>query len=222
MQAYVAIDEAARLLSDVGNDKWPRNHLAHAVAFVLREIAGLRPYSLAELDTMELDSGYEHAVPDDVLRWLGAVRNMGSDGSTPGRTIVSGDWHTLKAFDPDLYGRKPGSEVREVYWDESKPRVFYTYPPVTSGVHIQFQAAKAPPTGDTIAADDTTDMPITADYLPALVDGVMAYALGEQIGRASQRSAQESAVYTERFYQALNVDRRVKRIIEPHEQRGGQ
>ena len=217
--ASVVINEAARLLLDKGNDKWPRSHLAHAIAFTLREIVGLRPYALSELDTMKLAAGYEQQVPADVVRWLGGVRNMGSDGATPGRTIVDGNWKTLKAFDPDLYGRRPGSEVREVYWDESTPRVFYTYPPVTSqtDVHIQFQGAKAPPDGSTIEQDETTVLPISEDYAATLLDGVMAYALSEQFGPVNERSPNEAQAYANRFYQGLQRDYQVKGRFEPNE-----
>lgn len=210
MQAKPIIDTAARQLSDTGNTRWGRDALAAYVSWTLAEMAGLYPDSVAELDTMQLADGAEQDVPDDVIRWLGAVRNMGSDGATPGRTVRNADLATAEEFDPDWMQRATKNVVKECYFADSAPRKFYTYPPVTTSsgnVHLQFKAAKVPPDGSTINNDESTELPVSEDYFNVVLNGVLAYAYGEDTGTGDAQLADR---YAKAFYQALGVDRKAK------------
>ncbi|WP_070988473.1 DUF6682 family protein [Halofilum ochraceum] len=215
MQAKPIIDTAARQLSDTGNTRWGRDALADYLSWTLAEMAGLYPDSVAELDTMKLTSGAEQDMPADVIRWMGGVRNMGSDGSTPGRAVHNGDLATQEAFDPDWITRRPKKEVRDVFFTLSAPRKFYVAPPIStanSDVHLQYKAAKQPPDGEAIAADETAELPVTDDYFNVVLNGVLAYAYGEDTGYADLQLADR---YAQSFYQALGIDRKAKRRTVP-------
>ena len=215
MQAKPIIDTAARQLSDTGNTRWSREALADYLSWVIAEMAGLLPDSVAELDTMKLVDGAEQDMPADVIRWMGGVRNMGSDGATPGRAVHNGDLATQEAFDPDWINRKPKNVVRDVFFTLSAPRKFYVAPPVTTAsgdVHLQFKAARQPPDGETINADEATELPVTDDYFNVVLNGVLAYALGEDTGDADAQLADR---YAQSFYQALGIDRKAKQRTVP-------
>lgn len=61
---------------------------------------------------------------------LDVVRNMGANGSTPGRVIRIVDRETLDNNDPDWHTRV-GTSVREFVFDKALPKVFWASP----GVH---------------------------------------------------------------------------------------
>lgn len=59
----------------------------------------------------------------------GVMRNMGADGLTPGRPIRTVDSATVDAQDPDWHSNTR-AQVREIAFDKSLPRVFWTVPGV--------------------------------------------------------------------------------------------
>lgn len=209
MQSGTLIDEAARQLNDASNDVWGRRDLAFAVSFVLREIASLRPDIVAETDTMQLASGYAQSVPTDVDRWIEAVRNMGQNGNTPGRTIFNARPDMAEAVKPEIAATKQASEIREIYFDPNLPRTFYTYPPADGTSYIQFRAVKQQPTGDAINQDETTELTVPEIHAPIVLDGVVGHTLN--VRRVPTDSAANMAASRwQNFYQALNADRQVK------------
>lgn len=207
MQADQVIDQAGRRLNDYVNVSWTRAHLAHALAFVLREMQRLQPSIFSRTDTMQLAQGYEQAVPSDVDQFLGGIRNMGSNGSTPGRAIRNADKETAEAVLPNISGATPGSVVRDIYWSAREPRTFWVYPPVPASpdVYIQYRAAKTPPTGSNIAGNESQQLTPTDQYMSVVIDGVVAHALSRQVVDPSNPQQADPSFYWQQFYGALGA-----------------
>jgi len=214
MQAKPIFDLAARQLADTSGTRWPQSTLAAYLSWTLAEMAGLLPDSVAELDKVALVDGAEQDVPADVIRWIGAVRNMGG-GTSPGAAVRNADLELVEALDPNWFNRSPANVVRDCYFSLATPRKFYVYPPVTTtqgAVYLQFKAAKVPPDGATLDSTPTTELPVTDDYFAIVLNGVLAFAYAED---TSQTSSEMANHYAKAFYQGLGQDKQAKARAQP-------
>lgn len=139
--------------------RWPERELVVYANFAQLAIAKYVPQAGSRVDAVRLQPGTKQdftkvlaasikpgdgTTPADAsgIALLGMVRNMGSDGFTPGRVIRPVDSYTLDTNDPDWHTRvassseiSAGRGVREFVHDRNMPLVAYVYP----GVHASIQ-----------------------------------------------------------------------------------
>lgn len=163
----------------------------------------VRPDANAVLESYKLAAGTKQALPTNGLRLLDVVRNMGADGSTPGRTIRWVETDVMDSTDPLWHTRTPATPVREAYYNDKRdPLVFYVNPPVPSSpnVFIELTTSKAP-AAITDAVSGVTGL--SDVYAPALSQWMMykAYALATQAVNQFQRAQ----FYYNSFFNVLGV-----------------
>lgn len=149
--------------------RWPESELVGWLDDAQMAIAKYLPAAASRIDALKLAAGSKQsieAVPAASLipgygtapavtfglEFLGAVRNLGADGLTPGRAITVVDRSLLDAQDVDWHS-KPGPVVKHVVHDPRIPRSYLVFPPVavgsTSWIEVQWvaQPVKVPNTG---------------------------------------------------------------------------
>lgn len=130
--------------------RWTEREMVIAANFAQRAIAKYLPQAGSRVDAVKLSNGTKQdltkvlaanikpgdgsaAADVNGIALLDVVRNMGSDGLTPGRVIRLVDRYTKDTNDPDWH-TKSGTVVREYITDKQTPRVFYAVPAVTGNV----------------------------------------------------------------------------------------
>ena len=146
-------------------------------------------------------------------QFLKPHRNMGTDGATPGRAIRMVEADVLDNQDRDWHTRTD-SIVTAVVYDPRTPRNFYVTPGIksTSTAWMQLSLAAQPtaipntgtPGSELYAAagSSTTTISIDDEFVPELVDYVVARANLKDSKHADKAAAQ---FHTERFLSSLNA-----------------
>jgi hypothetical protein len=183
--------------------RWPERELIHWLNDAQRAIAKYLPMSNSRVDAVKLAAGTRQSidtipqaniVPGDGVALSGPVygvqllnprRNMGANGSTPGRAVRMVERDTLDSQDPDWHTRT-GSAVSSVIYDPQTPKFFYVTPGVTGDVWLEIAYAAKPLVIPNTAAqgseaylvtgDSTVTIGLDDEYADDLVDYVVARA----------------------------------------------
>jgi hypothetical protein len=154
------------------------------------------------------------AVQGISLVGAGVVRNMGSNGTTPGRAVRIIDRKTQDTADPDWHlASRAGTVVRAVMHDPLLPHYFYVDPPVHASTPVWVELAwNAQPTrvantgtpGAPVyhaTGSNTVPIPIGDEYLDDLVNYVVARELMKE---SEWMDAGKAAAFARMFLDSLN------------------
>lgn len=133
--------------------RWTERELVVYANFAQRAIAKYLPQAGSRVDAIKLATGTRQdltkvlaanilpgdgSTPADVsgIALLDVRRNMGANGSSPGKVIRVVDRYTKDTNDPDWH-TKTGAAVREFVVEKETPRTFYVSPGVTGNVWVE-------------------------------------------------------------------------------------
>jgi hypothetical protein len=176
-----------------------------------RAVVLVRPDASSVVQNIALVAGTKQSIPATASRLLGVVRNMGSDGATPGKSIRLVDRQTMDDFNRDWYTATPAAAVDEVIYDDKKaPRTFWVTPPLSGATNIEvelsiFPVAVTDPDAGTISLSDIYAGPMQAWMLHR------AYGMQTQALNMMQRSQ----FYFSSFFNQLGVKIRGEMFFAP-------
>jgi hypothetical protein len=209
---------------------WTERELVDWLNDGQKAIAKYIPFACSRVDAVKLNPGTRQSIDmidaDNLLPGDGTtaitvygnflndvVRNMGTDGMTPGRVIQVVSREMLDYSNPDWHTAPATGRVDEYTFDIRTPKVFYVSPPVGTTpvwVEISFMADPdvIPNTGTPQAPlygmDGDSEAAITIDdkYIDDLVNYVLARA---QFKDADYAMAPGSAAsYMQLFVSSIN------------------
>ncbi len=189
------------------------DHIANLNS-AMKQIVIVRPDAYSIVESLLLTPGEsKHSLSTGSIRLLDVIRNMGSDGSTPGRAIRVIDRASNDLFNRDWHkASKAKTVIREVVYNDKYPRILYTDPPAhgTTAVYIEVAISKSPPgiadaDVDTIPIPDVFEQPIRQYMLH------LAFAVETE----SQSSMAKSRAYLQDFYNSLGLKTKVDRAFTP-------
>lgn len=210
---------ASTLLLDINPQftRWTQQELVHWVNDAQRAIAKYMPHACSRVDVLRLSAGTKQSIEQigqgNVIPGSGSsatsvhgsmvldvVRNMGANGSTPGRAIRRIDRETLDQADPNWHTAVGKTPIREWSFDPRNPRVFYVNPPVPSAsswwAEVAYLANPAEVSaGSTISIDDK--------YADDILNYVMARSHMKDAEFAG--NAQAAATFTNMFVSSINA-----------------
>lgn len=208
------IDRVTDLLldKDRGNDeaRWSDAELLRWVNDSRAAILTRRPQACAVIETVALVAGTKQELGPNGVQLLDAIRNMGMDGLTPGRSIRRTDRQNLD--DMDLYWHKApqSAEISQFTYDDRVPRSYYVWPPAKAGTRIDISVAQIPApvssTGDTLA--------IGLEYMDAVVNYVCYRAKAKD---SEYASAGEAAAFYGAFNDTLGVTTNAQMANSPNQ-----
>ena len=169
-----------------------------------------RPQAGAVIETVSLVAGSLQTVPDNAVMFIDAIRNMASDGTTPGRVIRRTDRQNLD--DDDLYWHKlkQKGEISQFSFDDRTPRRYYVYPPAIDGTKIEISYARNPNKVSTLGD--------TLELQPEYIDAVVNYVCYRAKAKDSQyANAGEAAAYFGAFNDALGVQTASQNAASPNQ-----
>lgn len=141
------LSRAGVILQDTTSVKWPIAELLDWLHDAQREIVLRKPDAYSKNTSIQLTvSQTKQSIPSDGVMLLDVVRNLGTDGSTPGRAITRTERPILDQQRPDWHTDTPSATVKHYMFNEKDPKTFYVYPPQpgSSPGHVEIIYSAAP------------------------------------------------------------------------------
>ena len=167
--AKTIIDKASIQLIDLTNIRWTRAELLSWLNDGLRQIVTIQPSASATTVSKLLVAGTRQSIPTNGWLLLSVYRNMGTNGTTPGRVIRLISREILDSFNPYWNTDTATAEVRNCIYTDQDQTAFYVYPPNTGTQYIELNYS-AQPADLTL---DTQPIPIFDVFQSALVDYIL-------------------------------------------------
>ena len=199
--AVSIINDASVLLNDVAFSRWSQSELLSWLNAGQLEVATQVVNSNANTQQIQLVAGSLQSSPEDSIRIVEFVRNMGVDGKTPGAAIRQIDRKTMDRFYPSWTSDVPSGSVVHVMYDAvDNNSAFYVWPPQPNyPQYIEIIYAQIPQQITNCAiGEKITIMPY---YRNALLDYVLYRAFAKDSDSANQ--AQRSQAHYQMFMQAI-------------------
>lgn len=191
--AKTIIDKATIQLIDLTNIRWTRAELLSWLNDGMRQIVLIQPSASSTTSVVQLQAGTRQYIPDDGWLLLSIYRNMGTNGTTPGRAIRIISREILDGFNPNWNTDKATAEVRNYIYTNQDQLAFYVYPPNTGTQYIEINYSAQP----TDLTTETEVIPIFDVFQSALVDYILYRACSKDAEYAPglQLAQQYSAAF---------------------------
>lgn len=181
-------------------EKDPAGGRASLVDFLnaaIRQAALVRPDITAKTTSVQLVQGTKQTIPPDGAMLMSAIRNMGTNGTTPGKPIFATGKESLAAYSWTY----AGSEIDFYHYDPLvDKKTYYTLPGVgatTRWIEIAYSVN----VGTVSASAD--EIPIPEVYSAALEHMMLYHILS---GDSSASNAALARMHYEAFYMAIGAD----------------
>lgn len=191
------IASASEVAEDESNVTWKQPQALRWINDAQLAIASERPDYYITRQSMQLVPGTAQQISGHRLKSV--IRNMGDDGSTPGRAIRLVDRGAMDEFDPDWHAATEGTRVIEYVHDSVVPKIFYVSPPVHSATPVWIETMEETTPPPVVAVDD----PIALDdtYTPIIIEWVCYRFFSRDAEQTS--SMQRADSHFNRFYAML-------------------
>lgn len=180
--------KVVKILLDDTNVRWTPEELLGWLNSGQREVVLLKPNSLTKNESVSLVAGTKQTIPPTGLVLIDVIRNMGANGTTPGRAVTGIARDVLDTVIPDWHSSAADAVAKHFVYDVRDPKSFYLYPPqpasTTQKMEIVYSVSPQDlgDDGDAIAIDDI--------YEGALIDYVLyrAYSKDAEFAGNSARA----------------------------------
>lgn len=139
-------EAAESFLHDTGYDRWDEDEHLDNINGGQRMTVFLKPDANTVNDVYQLSEGTKQSLPDGSasfqnpdsetlaagIQLLDVIRNMGTDGATPGDGIVIVDRAIMDLSNPGWHSDTASATVQNYVFSEKDPKHFYVYPPQPS------------------------------------------------------------------------------------------
>lgn len=222
------LERASTLLDDMDPQflRWSERELVAGLNDGARALAKWLPPSVSRVDVIKLALGTRQSIADvpatsilmgdgslsrrvQGVQFYSAIRNMGSDGVTPGITVDVIDRASIDAMLPDWH-TKSGAIVENVVTDPRTPSVFYVSPGAAGDVWLEIsycalpaQIAMATAGQFASTSADTTVIPVADAYADDLVNYIVARAFMSKADLVE--STTMASAYTQFFVASINA-----------------
>lgn len=123
------IAKAGKLLQDTTGVRWDSTELLGWLNSGQREMLIYKPNANVKTQSVKLAAGTRQSLPADAVQLIDVPRNMGTDGTTPGRAIRQTQRETLDATLPTWHSATASAVVKHFIFNPLDPKNFYVYPP---------------------------------------------------------------------------------------------
>mgnify|MGYP000507105103 CR=1 FL=1 len=209
LTAESLIAQASELAQDEDNLVWTAPQALAWLNDAQRVVSMLRPDASVLSRSIVLVPGTRQSI--EGLRLMAVVRNMGSDGTTPGRAIRLVDRAVKDEVEPWWHTVSGGVEVREYIYDVRAPKEFFVSPPVHESTPTQIEVLEAVTPENLGVIGDT--ITIADSYAPALIEWI-AYRFFSRDAEEAPNMARATAHYS-RTFELLQVDLRTDMEMNP-------
>ncbi|WP_027185638.1 DUF6682 family protein [Desulfovibrio inopinatus] len=121
-------DDIRQILFDPTGIRWDNDEIMKWINLARKEICKYKPDLFVKTKTVILVAGTKQSLPSSAIRIVKVVRNMGTTGTSPGRSITLTDLKILENL-PGWHAHDPSSVVLHWTFDDRSPKSFYIFPP---------------------------------------------------------------------------------------------
>jgi hypothetical protein len=195
------IEKASRIIQDQSNIRWPQAEWLSDLNDAQREVVMYKPQASVKNVSVPLAAGQtKQVLPSDAIQLIDVVRNMGSNGTTPGSAIRITAREVLDAQVPEWHSAaNMAATIKHYCFDPRDPKTYYVYPKAASTTwHVDVVYSAAPTDcalGGTIQIDDI--------YANALLNLMLYRAYSKDAEYA--QNAQLAAAYYQAALASLGV-----------------
>jgi hypothetical protein len=202
------------LLVDATNTRWTLKELVGWLNSAGKAVVEYKPSALTANTTMPLAPGTKQVLPATGLQLIDVIRNMGSDGTSPGRAISVISRSVLDGMFPDWHSSTPAAVVRHFVYDPRDPKTFYVFPPQPNPTSQRVEVVMSVCPSEIAYVDESLSSYASANalgatgflddiYESALID----YCLYRAFGKDGEQPvlAERAAVHYRAFASSLGV-----------------
>lgn len=188
------IAKVQTILQDATGIRWPDTELLGWLNDGQREIVLYKPNAFVKNIATRLVAGTKQGLPADGVQLIDVVRNMGTDGVTPGRSVRITMREVLDSQIPNWHADTPSSAVKHYMYSMLDPKNFYVFPPQPAAgqgyVELIYGAS---PTDATLVSTITLD----DIYQTILVDYMLyrAYSKDTEFAADQNRASAHQSAY---------------------------
>ena len=177
------IDIALDQLQDEDRDVplWDYQDLINWYNLGTRQIVSIDPRANPITVAIKLASGIKQAIPGGGIALLDVIRNMGADGSTPGRAIVQTTLEALRRSYPSYSTETATATIYNWMPDVADRTIFRVYPPADGTSYAELEYGKVPTIVVYDAGGDwqSAYIGVKENYIDALMNYLLSRAFGK-------------------------------------------
>lgn len=214
MLAGELIAQVVADLHDSGNVRWEIADLLRFLTDAMCQTVLLRPDAAAVTRSVRLQAGNSlQSIPGDGCRFLGVVRNMGSDGLSPGLPVTLVDRADLDASGYNWHVGGGATAIDHYVFDDAVPKSFYVTPVPGENVHVELNYALIPEP----VQDENAELLLDRTWVEPLREYMMfrAYARND----ASSADMAKSERHLSRYFLSLGEEAKSKLAFSPNTDR---
>lgn len=212
MKASDIITRCQDILQDTTKVRWPDAELLRYLNDAQREVVKDRPDATAANASLTLVAGTKQQIPALGLKLIDVPRNMGADGTTPGRAIRIIDREALDAQRPDWHTESAESAIKHFMHDARDPLRFYVYPQASASPVMQVEVIYSAAPAELTELTDDIGVPVT--YANALIDFTLYRAYSKDAEYTA--NINRAAGHYEAYRQALGLKGQVDHAMAPN------
>ncbi len=197
--------------------RWSLDELTDWINDGAAEVVIRRPAARAVTASLALVAGTRQDIPVNGLELMDVIRNMGSDGQTPGRPIRLINRFMLDEQLPDWHSAA-GAVTKHFAFDERDPTQFWVFPQAVNGNQVEIRYSESPPVLTPAQVDDgATEIDLDRAYIGPLT----SYVIWRAMSKDSEYG--NGAIATQHFTmfnEALATRNAVTSAVSPNEGAG--
>lgn len=202
------------LLLDFDRVRWSETERLRWANEAMGAILTRRPQAFSRREIVPLVAGASQNIPDGGAMLLDVVRNMGANGTTPGRAIRRTSRTILDDSDRDWYSKTASATIKNFTFDERLPAGFYVFPPAVAGTQVELVYARLP----AVVTSNTGSFDIGPEYMEAVVNYVCYRCNSKDSEYANGPNV--AAGFYQAFEASLGIKTQAETAASPNQQIG--
>jgi hypothetical protein len=164
------LTKVSTILQDSAHVRWTADELLLWLNEGQRELVLYKPNSFVTNESVKCSAGTKQIIPANAVALVDIVRNMGTNGTTPGGSIRTVSREILDTQVPNWHAATPSPTVKHFVYNALDSKTYYVYPPqpTTNQGYVEMAYTALP-------ADAVSNGTITVDdiYSTALISYVL-------------------------------------------------
>lgn len=188
------LTKVTTILQDASNVRWSADELILWLNDAQRELVLYKPNAYVISTAVKLVQGTKQSIPSSAVSLIDIVRNMGTNGTTPGNSIRAVSREILDTQVPNWHAVTPSATAKHFVYTPLDTKNFYIYPPqpATNQGYVEMVYVALPTdavSGGVITLDDI--------YVTALISYILFRAYSKDAEFAG--NATLAATYYQQF-----------------------
>ena len=191
------LGRAGIILQDAGTVRWTTSELEGWFNDALRDLIIVEPTAHQKHATLTLVEGVIQTLTAEAVQLVDVLYNVDASDA-PARQVRMVDRASLDASFPRWAEESPKEYVTNVMYDPKDRKVFFNYPPATTGCRLRAVYSYLP-----AAVTATSTVPVDDIYFSPLLDYVLYKAFAKESEQPA--SAQRAVAHFQAFTQGVQA-----------------